>query len=82
MGREGGDRVPAEREMGPAWEERPRTNCGGRPNLASLSLRGPHEATWSLHVGTLRPQHALHTVYKTEANTAAQYWGSLVLTKL
>lgn len=53
--------LPGPRGMGdkPAWEQRQKPHCGA-PNLASLS-RAPKEATWSLHVGTHRPEHALHS---------------------
>lgn len=43
------------------------------------SLRSPHEATWSLHVGTHQPEHALHIVRKTtvEAKLRSQFRGFL-----
>lgn len=33
------------------------------------SLRSPHEATWSLHVGTHQPEHALHIVRKNNCRS-------------
>lgn len=43
------------------------------------SLRSPHEATWSPHVGTHQPEHALHIVRKTtvEAKLRSQFRGFL-----